>query len=67
MTSHHILIALAIIGIVIGGLLAISFINVALYRIDNAMMVIFAVLVLAAAVTATYLVTRSPDQEKYKG
>lgn len=66
MKSHHKLIALAIIWIVIGGLLAVFFINVALYRIDNAMMVIVTVLVLAAAVTATYLVTRSPEQEKYQ-
>lgn len=59
MTSFHKLIAIVIIWIVCGGVLTVLFSNASIAFISGSLMVVLSVLILAAAVIATYFITRS--------
>ena len=66
MTSTHKLLALAIIWLVVGGVLTTFLINATLYNTDSPIVIIVSVLAFATAVAATYFVTKSPDETKFK-
>lgn len=59
MTSAHKLIAVVLIWIVCGGVLTIMFTTAYMTFISGTLMVVFSILFLAAAVIATYFITRS--------
>lgn len=66
MTSAHKLIAIALIWIVCGGVMTVLFMSAGVTFVSGGLLVVISLLILASALAATYLVTRSvPDQKSF--
>ena len=64
MTSAHKLIAIIFVWIVSGGVLTVVFSSTAVFGMEGTPLTVIAVLVLAAAVAATFFITRSTEGGK---
>lgn len=64
MTSLHKMIAIILIWIVCGGVLAVLISRTAVFPMDTAPFVLIVSLILGAATVATYFITRSTDVGK---